>query len=69
MRLTDRTRPEVDIFSLLVRRLGQFVQRESKQDIQIRCVRQKCSIKRDIELPVAIYDVRDVSVLVAHARY
>ena len=33
--------------------------------IQIRCVRQKRSIKRDIELPVANHDVRDVSVLVA----
>ena len=34
--------------------------------IQIRCVRQKRSIKRDIELPVANHDVRDVSVLVAN---
>ena len=33
--------------------------------ILIRCVRQKRSIKRDIELPVAIHDVRDVSILVA----
>ena len=33
--------------------------------IQIRCVRQKRSIKRDIELPVANHDVRDVSVFVA----
>ena len=33
--------------------------------IQIRCVRQKCSIMRDIELPVANHDVRDVNVLVA----
>ena len=33
--------------------------------IQIRCVRQRRSIKRDIELPVANHDVRDVSVLVA----
>ena len=57
------------VFSFSVRRLGQFVQHESKQGIQIRCVRQKCSIKRDIKLPVASYDVRDVSVLVAHAHY
>ena len=35
------------------------------KSIQIRCVRQKRSIKRDIELPVANHDVRDVSVLVA----
>ena len=66
--LTDRTQPEVDIFSLSVRRLSQFVEHESKQDIQIHCVRQKCSIKRDVKLPVASYDVRDVSVLVAHVR-
>ena len=52
-----------------MRRLGQFVQHESKQGIQIRCVRQKCSIKPDIILPVASYDVHDVSVLVAHAHY
>ena len=65
--LTDRTQPEVDIFSLSVRRLSLFVEHESKQDIQIHCVRQKCSIKRDVKLPVASYDVRDVSVLVAHA--
>ena len=30
-------------------------------------MRQKCSIKRDVELPVAIPDVLDVSVLVAKA--
>ena len=66
--LTDRTQPEVDIFSLSVPRLSQFVDHESKQDIQIHCVRQKCSIKRDVKLPVASYDVRDVSVLVAHAH-
>ena len=34
----------------------------------IRCVRQKCFIKRDLILPVASYDVHDVSVLVAHSR-
>ena len=33
--------------------------------MHIRCLRQNSSIKRDIELPVAIHDVRDVSVLVA----
>ena len=49
------------IFSLW---LDNFVHRELKV-IQILCVRQKWSIKRDIELPVAIYDVRDVNVLVA----
>ena len=32
-----------------------------KKGIQIRCVTQKCSIKQDIELPVATYDVPDVS--------
>ena len=68
--LTDRTQREVDIFPLSVRRLSQFVQHESKQGIQIHCVRQKCSIKRDVKLPVASYDVRGVSVLfVEHGRY
>ena len=33
--------------------------------IQIRCVKKKGSIKRDIELPVADHDVRDVRVVVA----
>ena len=33
--------------------------------IQVRFVRQKRSIKRNIKLPVVIHDVRDVSVLVA----
>ena len=33
--------------------------------IQIRCVKKKRSIKRDIELPVADHDVRDVRVVVA----
>ena len=36
--------------------------------IQIRCLRQKRSIKRDTELPVVINDFRYVSVLVAQAR-
>ena len=39
--------------------LDKFVQREDK-GIQIRCVRKKRSIKRDIKLPVAILDIRDV---------
>ena len=34
---------------------------QSDLTLQIRCVRQKCSIKRDIERPVAIHDVPDVS--------
>ena len=38
------------------------------EGILIRCVRQKRSIKRDIELPLAIHDVRDVSILVAFLR-
>ena len=38
--------------------------------IQIHCVGQKLSIyKRDIELPVAIHDVQDVSAFFASARY
>ena len=32
-------------------------------------MRRKCSIKLVIELPVAIYDVRDVSFLVASTRH
>ena len=36
--------------------------------IQIRCVRRKYSIKRYMELPVAIHDVRDFSVLIAYAH-
>ena len=35
------------------------------EGILIRCVRQQRSIKPDIELPVAIHNVRDVSILVA----
>ena len=41
----------------------------TKQKHWILWVRQKRSIKRDIELPVAIHDVREVSVLVAYVRY
>ena len=38
--------------------------------IKIHCVGQKLSIyKRDIELPVAIHDVQDVSAFLASARY
>ena len=38
--------------------------------IQIHCVGQKLSIyKRDIELPVAIHDVQDVSAFLASVRY
>ena len=38
--------------------------------IQIHCVGQRLSIyKRDIELPVAIHDVRDVSAFLASAHY
>ena len=36
--------------------------------IQIRCVRRECSIKRDMELPVAIHDVRDFSILIAYVH-
>ena len=35
------------------------------EGILIRCVRQKRSIKRAIELPLAIHDIRDLSILVA----
>ena len=35
------------------------------ESVLLGCVRQKRSIKRDIELPLAIHDVRDVSILVA----
>ena len=45
--------------------LDKFVQRELKQGHKIRGVRQKHSIKQDIQSPVAIHDVRKVSVLVA----
>ena len=38
------------------------------EGILIRCVRQKRSIMRDIKLPVAIHDVSEVGILVAHAR-
>ena len=37
----------------------------SNESVLIGCVRQKRSIKRNIELPLAIHDVRDVSILVA----
>ena len=36
--------------------------------IHIHCLRQKCSIKRDIKFPVAIHDVWDVSVLFVQAH-
>ena len=35
------------------------------EGILIGCVRQKRSIKPHIELPLAIHDIRDVSILVA----
>ena len=37
--------------------------------IQIRCVRQMCSIKREITLPVAIHDIWDFNILIVSANY
>ena len=51
---------EVDILSLSVSCVN--------KGIQIRCVRRECSIKRDMELPVAIHDVRDFSILIAYVH-
>ena len=49
----QKWQPEVDIFSLSLLSLDKYLHQELKQFIQIRCVRQKRSIKRDIELLVA----------------
>ena len=59
------------IFSLLCSDvcLEKLVQRKLKQSTQTRCARRTRSFKRDIELPVAIHDVWNASVLVAKARY
>ena len=50
---------EVDVFYLSVLWLNKFAQWRVRGRIQIRSVRQKRSIKRNIELPVAIHEARD----------
>ena len=50
---------EVDVFCLSVLWLNKFTQWKLKGSIQIRCVRQKRSIKLNIKLPVSIHEARD----------